>query len=171
MLTAMGPFSIDMYLPAFPDITKACILRCAGNVVSLGFFIGISVGQLIYGPSWKGLAEKARVCRAFYLSVASGCGPSVNALIAFRRCKPGRLCGHGSSKSHRDLFEVHKIPACSQRSCWWSRFLHYCPDTWRLRNIVTGLAFVFRVLIIICVIILVGIHFLLPESRNQIKFF
>jgi DHA1 family bicyclomycin/chloramphenicol resistance-like MFS transporter len=51
MLTAIGPFSIDMYLPAFPDIARSLNTTIAQVMLSLSsFFIGISAGQLIYGP-------------------------------------------------------------------------------------------------------------------------
>src|SRR6476661_11132051 len=51
VLSAVGPFSIDMYLPAFPDM--AINLKTTIPYVQLSltsYFIGISAGQLIYGP-------------------------------------------------------------------------------------------------------------------------
>ena len=51
LLSAIGPFSIDMYLPAFPDIAKGLGTSVAHVMLSLSsFFLGISVGQLVYGP-------------------------------------------------------------------------------------------------------------------------
>jgi MFS transporter, DHA1 family, multidrug resistance protein len=50
-LTAIGPFSIDMYLPAFPSIALDLSTDIEQVALSLtSFFIGISVGQLLYGP-------------------------------------------------------------------------------------------------------------------------
>lgn len=50
-LTALAPFSIDMYLPGFPAIAKDLRTSDAKVALSLtGFFIGISAGQLLYGP-------------------------------------------------------------------------------------------------------------------------
>ncbi len=51
LLTAIGPFSIDMYLPGFASIAKD--LHTSTATVSLtlsSYFIGISAGQLLYGP-------------------------------------------------------------------------------------------------------------------------
>lgn len=51
LLSAVGPFSIDMYLPAFETISKdfnTSIDRVQLTLTS--FFIGIAVGQMIYGP-------------------------------------------------------------------------------------------------------------------------
>ncbi|MCO5285459.1 MAG: multidrug effflux MFS transporter [Chitinophagaceae bacterium] len=51
LLSAIGPFSIDMYLPAFPEIAEKLHTSVSRVGLSLSsFFIGISVGQLIYGP-------------------------------------------------------------------------------------------------------------------------
>src|SRR5664279_4344791 len=50
-LTALTPSSIDMYLPGFPAIAKDLSTSAAKVSLSLSsFFIGISLGQLIYGP-------------------------------------------------------------------------------------------------------------------------
>jgi len=50
-LTALGPFSIDMYLPGFEDIAKSLNTTAATVALSLSsYFIGISAGQLLYGP-------------------------------------------------------------------------------------------------------------------------
>src|SRR5690606_42159537 len=51
LLSAIGPFSIDMYLPGF----KAIALDLQTNIEHIqlsltGFFIGIAGGQIIYGP-------------------------------------------------------------------------------------------------------------------------
>ena len=59
MLTAIGPFSIDMYLPAFPDIAKSLHTTVAQVTLSLSsFFIGISAGQLLYGPLLERFGRK-----------------------------------------------------------------------------------------------------------------
>src|SRR6476646_1930291 len=50
-LTALAPFSIDMYLPGFPAIAKSLHTTTEKVALSLStFFIGISVWQLLYGP-------------------------------------------------------------------------------------------------------------------------
>ena len=50
-LIALGPFSIDMYLPSFDSIAKEFTTTKAQVGFSLtSYFIGISFGQLAYGP-------------------------------------------------------------------------------------------------------------------------
>jgi len=50
-LTAIGPLSIDMYLPSFPGI--AASLHADSGAVQFtlaAFFIGLALGQALYGP-------------------------------------------------------------------------------------------------------------------------
>src|SRR3954447_11026463 len=50
-LAAFGPLSIDMYLPALPDIAKELHTTPSLVQLSLTFFlIGLSLGQLLAGP-------------------------------------------------------------------------------------------------------------------------
>ena len=50
-MTALAPFSIDMYLPGFGEIARSLGTSVARVALSLSsFFIGISLGQLLYGP-------------------------------------------------------------------------------------------------------------------------
>ena len=51
LLSAIGPFSIDMYLPAFENIADDFNSPLEKVQLSLtSFFIGIAFGQIIYGP-------------------------------------------------------------------------------------------------------------------------
>lgn len=51
LLTALGPLSIDMYLPALPAMAKDLSVETAHVANSLpAYFLGLALGQLIYGP-------------------------------------------------------------------------------------------------------------------------
>lgn len=51
LLSAIGPLSIDMYLPAFGTIANDFNTSVEKVQLSLtSFFVGIAIGQLIYGP-------------------------------------------------------------------------------------------------------------------------
>lgn len=51
LLSAIGPFAIDMYLPALPAIGQSLGAEIGGVQMSLtAFFITIGLGQLLYGP-------------------------------------------------------------------------------------------------------------------------
>ncbi len=50
-LSTVSPFAIDMYLPAFKGIAGALHTSTARISLSIsGYFVGLAVGQIIYGP-------------------------------------------------------------------------------------------------------------------------
>ena len=51
MLAAIGPLSVDMYLPSLPTIQEYLSVSAADVQLTLtSFLIGFSLGQLLYGP-------------------------------------------------------------------------------------------------------------------------
>lgn len=89
LLSAIGPFSIDTYLSGFPTI--AADLHVTVDAVSYSlasFFIGISLGQLIYGPLLDRFGRKKPliVGLVIYVVASIGCAVthSIEMLIAFR---------------------------------------------------------------------------------------
>ena len=51
LLSAIGPFAIDMYLPALPAIGQSLRADIGAVQMSLtAFFISLGAGQLLYGP-------------------------------------------------------------------------------------------------------------------------
>ncbi len=51
LLTALGPLSIDMYLPALPQMADefGVSMQMIANTLP-AYFLGLAIGQLIYGP-------------------------------------------------------------------------------------------------------------------------
>ena len=89
LLSAIGPFAIDMYLPALPDIGRSLHADTGAVQMSLTvFFIALSLGQSIYGPLSDMIGRKAPLYLGLALfSISSiGCAlaPSIGVLIAFR---------------------------------------------------------------------------------------
>ena len=112
-LTALGPFSIDMYLPGFPAIAKDLRTSVADVSLSLSsFFIGISAGQLLYGPLLDRFGRKKPlyIGLTVYLlsSVACAFATSIEALILLRFIQAVGSCAAavGSVAMVRDLFPV-----------------------------------------------------------------
>lgn len=88
-LTAIGPLSIDMYLPSFPSI--ASTLAATGGAVEFtlaAFFIGLSLGQAFYGPITDRYGRKPPLYggMALYVLATLGCAlsNSIEMLIACR---------------------------------------------------------------------------------------
>lgn len=116
-LAALGPFSIDMYLPGFIDIAKD--LHTTESAVSLSlssFFIGISVGQLLYGPLLDKYGRKKPLYfgLALYIVASIGClaVTDVNQLIILRFVQAIGSCATAvaSVAMVRDLFTVEESP-------------------------------------------------------------
>lgn len=112
LLVALGPLSIDMYLPAFPKIATGFSVPISMVELSLAsFFAGVSVGQLIYGALTDRFGRKPPVYLGltlfFVSSLACAYAPSVEALIAFRFFQAlGGSAGMVVSRAMvRDLFE------------------------------------------------------------------
>jgi len=89
LLSAIGPFSIDMYLPGFPAIAENLHTTVDYVAYSLSsFFIGICAGQLLCGPLLDRFGRKKPLCIGLilYILASIGCAfsTSVEMLIAFR---------------------------------------------------------------------------------------
>ncbi len=174
LLSAVGPFSIDMYLPAFPAIAKSLDTTVAQVMFSLSsFFVGISVGQMVYGPLLEryGRKKPLYVGLIIYLIASIGCAlaTSVEALIVFRLLQAlGGCVGLVASRAIvRDLFEVHenaKIFSLLMLVVAVSPII--APTVGGYVTAVLGWRWVFGILLIINLIILAGVHFLLPESKE-----
>ncbi len=89
LLDTIGPFSIDMYLPAFPKI--AGDLHTTIQNVSLSvatYFLGFAAGQILYGPLLDRFGRKKPlyIGLAFYIIVTIICGlsGSINVLLVLR---------------------------------------------------------------------------------------
>lgn len=80
LLSAFGPFVIDMYLPALPEMTE--VFRCDASTVQLGLtfcMVGLAVGQLLFGPASDKYGRKSVL--AFSLVVFVG----ASAICCFSR--------------------------------------------------------------------------------------
>jgi len=173
-LTAIGPLSIDMYLPAFPDIAKSLNTTVARVALSLSsFFIGISVGQLFYGPLLERFGRKkplyAGLCIYLLASVGCALAASVNALIVLRLLQAlGGCVGMVAARAMiRDLFDVKenaKIFSTLMLVVAVSPII--APTLGGYITAALGWHYVFVMLIIIGVLILTGIYFLLPETKK-----
>jgi DHA1 family bicyclomycin/chloramphenicol resistance-like MFS transporter len=88
-LTAMGPLAIDTYLPALPTIARDLGTSSALVQVSLSvYFVGIAIGQAIYGPVSDRIGRKPALYMGLSLFVGASVGcaisPRVESLIVFR---------------------------------------------------------------------------------------
>lgn len=116
-LTALGPFSIDMYLPGFSGIAKELHTTVAKVSMSLSsYFIGISAGQLLYGPLLDRFGRKKPlfVGLLVYILASLGCifVTDIDTFIGLRFLQAVGSCAAtvASVAMVRDLFPVKDIP-------------------------------------------------------------
>ncbi|MFD2287555.1 Bcr/CflA family efflux MFS transporter [Pedobacter petrophilus] len=116
-LAALGPFSIDMYLPGFVDIAKDLKTDDSSVALSLSaFFIGISAGQLLYGPLLDKFGRKKPLYFGLALYIFSSflclLVTDVNQLIVLRFVQAIGSCATAvaSIAMVRDLFTVSESP-------------------------------------------------------------
>src|SRR6516162_10716441 len=51
LLTAVGPLSVDMYLPSLPDMWRELNSPPAQVQLAISFYlVGFALGQIVYGP-------------------------------------------------------------------------------------------------------------------------
>ena len=89
LLSAIGPFAVDMYLPALPSIGQSLGASMSAVQASLMvFFISLGVGQLIYGPLSDMLGRKVPLCFGLVLFAAGSVGcamaPDIQTLVVLR---------------------------------------------------------------------------------------
>lgn len=174
LLTAIGPFSIDMYLPAFPAIAKDLNTTVAQVMLSLSsFFIGISAGQLLYGPLLERFGRKKPlyVGLTLYLIASAGCAfvTSIEALIVLRFFQAvGGCAGMVTSRAIvRDLFEVKenaKIFSTLMLVVAVSPII--APTVGGYVTSAMSWRVIFGLLMLVNLFIMVGVFFLLPESKH-----
>jgi DHA1 family bicyclomycin/chloramphenicol resistance-like MFS transporter len=88
-LTALGPLSMDMYLPSLPDIARALdapVLQVQLTISS--YLFGFAVGQIFYGPVSDRIGRRPVLLAALvvYALATVGCAAarSIDALIGLR---------------------------------------------------------------------------------------
>jgi DHA1 family bicyclomycin/chloramphenicol resistance-like MFS transporter len=173
-LSAIAPFSVDMYLPGFPAIAHD--LRTDVSYVGLtltSYFIGLSMGQLMFGPVIDRFGRKKplMVGLLVYILAAVGCAfsPSIYYLISLRLflamgCCVGMV---GGSSVIRDLFSGREVArAMSMMMTIFGVAPIIAPTIGGLIVATLGWRFIFGVLAIIGTFVLIAIKEVLPETKE-----
>ena len=89
LISAIGPFAIDMYLPALPEIGQSLGAQVGQVQLTLTvFFLALGCGQLLYGPVSDMVGRKPPLYFGLGLfalaSVGCAVTSDVNTLIALR---------------------------------------------------------------------------------------
>ncbi len=177
LLSAIGPFSIDMYLPAFKTIAADFNTSIDHIQLSLSsFFIGVASGQLIYGPLLDKYGRKKPLifglCLYILASLFCAITDSADHLILYRFVQAlGSCSGMVAARAMvRDLYkpeEAAKIFSLLMLVVGISPLLAPSVGAFVLHNMEWHTIFI--ILASIAFIILLGTIFLLPESYSGNK--
>jgi DHA1 family bicyclomycin/chloramphenicol resistance-like MFS transporter len=177
LLTALGPFSIDMYLPGFTAI--ATDLHTSVNEVSLSlasYFIGLAAGQLLYGPLLDRFGRKKPlyIGLGVYIIASLGCimVVSIHQLIGLRLLHALGSCAAAvtSVAMVRDLFPVEdnaKVFSLLMLVVGLSPLA--APGVGGFITDAFGWRYVFVILTGIAILILIASVFSLPSSYKPDK--
>lgn len=173
LLSAVAPFSIDMYLPGFPAI--AVDLHTSVDAVSYSlasFFVGVCIGQLICGPLLDRFGRKKPLVYGLllYIVASLGCAlsPSIEVLIAFRLLQAlgGCVSMVAPRAIVRDIFPLHenaKVLSLLILVLGISPVLAPTVGSYVIATV--GWSYVFIVLGVVAGLILLALIIWLPESK------
>ncbi|RWX78782.1 Bcr/CflA family efflux MFS transporter [Neorhizobium lilium] len=118
VLSAIGLFALDMYLPALPTISAD--LKADSHAVQaslISFFAAMAVSQIVYGPlsDMFGRKRPLYIGLMLYAIGAIGCAlaPSIEWLIGFRFLQGMGACA-GVVISRAIVRDLHTGPAAAQ---------------------------------------------------------
>src|SRR5260370_8773616 len=121
LLTAIGPLSMDLYLPALPEISR--VLAAPPSEVQLtisAYLVGFGIGQLVYGPlaDEHGRKPVMLAALAIYVAATLACAaaPGIGTLIAARPAHAFRASGAIVLARAAGPYPSHAPPAALDRS-------------------------------------------------------
>jgi len=172
LLSAIGPFSIDLYLPAFDNIAVDFSTTVEKVQLSLtSFFIGIAFGQLIYGPLLDkyGRKKPLLVGLAIYIVASILCifTRDINHLIVLRFLQALGSCAGmvGARAMVTDYYnnrESARVFSLLMLVIGISPILAPSIGAFMLNHL--DWHFIFLFLAVLSLAIFLGTKFLLPES-------
>ncbi|CAN5575639.1 multidrug effflux MFS transporter [soil metagenome] len=174
VLTALSPFSIDMYLSAFPEIAKALDTTVAKVSLSLSsYFVGLAIGQLFYGPLLDRYGRKRPLYAGLTVYILSSVGclfsHTIEGLIVFRflQALGGCAASVATMAMVRDLFTLRegaKVLSLLILILGASPLL--APSVGSYVSLAFGWHSVFVILMGIAILLLATVKFVLPETHR-----
>lgn len=89
LLSAVGPFAIDMYLPAMPQVAQDLGTTEAGAALTLtSYFVAFGIAQMFYGPMADSIGRKRPLILGVVVfivaTILAAMAPTIGWLIAAR---------------------------------------------------------------------------------------
>lgn len=176
-VSMIGPFTTDMYLPAFSAIAEGldALVPEVGYSLS-SYFVGICIGQLIHGPLIDrfGRRKPLLIFLSLYILMSLACSvtPNIEGLIVFRFFQAfAGSCGMVVNRAIvRDLFPVQETAKVFSKLILVMGVAPIIAPmvgsyvvasaSWRA---------VFWILASIGIVVLIAVSFYLPESKEADK--
>ncbi len=174
-LIAVGPLSIDMYLPGLPAIGHDLHAGAASVQQTVSaFFIGIALGQLVYGPLSDRLGRRGPMLfgLGLYLLASIGCAlsSSIEMLVVFRVLQAlGGCAGMVIARAVvRDRFEHNEVMhVFSMLMLVMGLAPILAPVIGGLILSAGGWRVIFWVQVVFAVLVAGAVVLTLPESRSE----
>jgi drug resistance transporter, Bcr/CflA subfamily len=171
-MTAVGPVTIDMYLPGFPAIEREFASQGVETTMS-AYLFGIALGQLVYGPLSDRFGRKPPLYAGFalYALGSLGCAfaTSMAMLINMRVLQALGACGGMviGRAIIRDRCEPHEAArAFSLLMAIVSLGPILAPSMGGLVVTAFGWRGVFVFQVLFAVLLMISMHYVLTESRD-----
>ena len=173
-LSTVSPFSIDMYLPAFPQIARDLGTTPAQISLSVsGYFIGLALGQLFYGPLLDRFGRKPPLYAGLSLFAVASLGciavRSPELFIAFRLLQAlgGCVAQVGAIAMVRDFFPARESARIlSLLMLVLSVSPLFAPSIGSVIATTIGWPWIFVALAGFAVLLMIVIGLLLPEGHR-----
>jgi MFS transporter, DHA1 family, multidrug resistance protein len=173
-MSTVSPFSIDMYLPAFPQIARDLGTTPAAISLSVsGYFIGLALAQLCYGPLLDRFGRKNPLYAGLGLFIMASLGcvaaRSPGVFIAFRLAQAvgGCVAGVGATAMVRDFFPVNEsAKILSLLMLVLSVSPLFAPSVGGFVATAAGWQWIFVILAAFAFLLVVVIGFVLPHARD-----
>ncbi len=173
-LSAMNPLSTDMYLPAFQEIAKALQSTTASLSFTLSiYFLGIGIGQMIYGPLLDRFGRKKPLYLglSLYIIASIGCiwSHNLSEIVVWRffTAVGGCVATVVSMAMVRDLFTVKesaKVFSLLMLVLGVSPLL--APTIGSLVAVNIGWQGIFVILMVLAGLMMLSAALILPESHG-----
>lgn len=173
-LNTITPFSIDMYLPAFPKIASDLNTTIQNVALSVStYFLGFALGQILYGPLLDRFGRKrplyTGICIYIIATIICSTSNSINALliIRFLQALSGCVASVAAMAMVRDFFPPDKSASViSLLMLVLGASPMLAPTAGSFVMSAFGWRYIFIVLASIAFIILVVVFFFLPRPQK-----
>lgn len=171
-MSALGPFTIDMYLPGFPAIEREFGESGVERTMA-AYLLGLALGQLVYGPVSDRFGRKPPLYAGMLMYVIGACGcafaTSMTMLMAMRvvqaigACSP-LVIGRAVVRDRCEPHEAAKAYATLMMIVSLGPIVAPTVGGWVITMFGWRAVFVFLALAGIAIV--VAMHYMLVESRD-----